>query len=123
LIEHLEKKREDQAKVVHPNLICDGCNADPIIGIRYKCTVRPEYDLCEKCESRIQPPYPMLKIRHPSKAPAHFIAQYANMPQMGQPVIPKKDLYKTKIQPKFENHPQPFRATLVQDTSKNDAMK
>lgn len=91
LIEHLEKKKADQAKVVHNTFVCDGCNADPIIGIRYKCTVRPNYDLCEKCEARIQPPYPMLKIRHPSKAPAHFMAQYANLPQMcqPQPEIPK----------------------------------
>lgn len=47
LIEHLEKKKSEQAAVVHSKVICDGCGADPIKGIRFKCSVRQDYDLCE----------------------------------------------------------------------------
>lgn len=56
-------------KAVHKNYVCDGCNADPIVGIRYKCSVRPDYDLCEKCEAKMDTPYPMIKIREPKHAP------------------------------------------------------
>ena len=37
---------------VHFNVICDGCNAFPLIGPRYKCTVCLDHDLCFKCHSK-----------------------------------------------------------------------
>lgn len=50
---------------VHEGVSCDGCKMNPIIGIRYKCTVRPNFDLCEYCEASIMQPYPMTKIYRP----------------------------------------------------------
>lgn len=34
----------------HTGVICQGCKKIPIIGIRYKCSVCPNYNLCENCE-------------------------------------------------------------------------
>jgi len=34
----------------HPGIKCDGCQTMPVRGIRYQCTVCPNFDLCEKCE-------------------------------------------------------------------------
>jgi hypothetical protein len=50
---------------VHLGVVCDGCNGS-IVGIRYKCSVCNDYDLCEKCEAKgaiiHDPNHPMLKI-------------------------------------------------------------
>jgi len=34
---------------VHPNVCCDGCNASPIVGRRYKSLEHEDYDLCQSC--------------------------------------------------------------------------
>lgn len=77
----LKGRGSDKNKVVHKGFICDGCEMDPIVGIRYKCTFRDNYDLCEKCERDLQPsnPHPMLKIRHPSQAPKALYCTYENI--------------------------------------------
>ena len=54
---------------VHENVRCDECDMNPIVGIRYKCTVREDYDLCEGCEAKAEQPYPMVKIYDPAHAP------------------------------------------------------
>ena len=59
---------------------CSGCKQTPIMGVRYLCSVRKDYNLCEKCEHNIQPPYPMLKIRNPENTPVYFEAKYTNHP-------------------------------------------
>lgn len=47
-------------------MTCDECGNGPIVGIRFKCSGRDDYDLCEACEaSNPKQPFPMLKIYRP----------------------------------------------------------
>ena len=60
----------EKKKVIHPGIICDGCNG-PIIGVRYKCVVCKDFDYCEKCEEKfnLKHGHPLLKIRTPEMCP------------------------------------------------------
>jgi next-to-BRCA1 protein 1 len=54
----------------HPNVRCDGCSG-PVVGIRWKCSLCPDYDLCEKCEARgdLHPrEHALLRIERPAGA-------------------------------------------------------
>lgn len=74
----LIKKVEKPAapKVIHEGYTCDGCSCNPIVGIRYKCSKRHDYDLCEKCEQTVDQPYPMIKIRAPVAMPNQVVCEY-----------------------------------------------
>lgn len=71
--------RDAQANTLHENVVCNNCQAHPIQGIRYKCTVCGDYDLCEKCEGEgVHPEHVLCKIRRPSQAPVKLICQYSS---------------------------------------------
>mmetsp|Transcript_40961 Transcript_40961/g.63932 ORF Transcript_40961/g.63932 Transcript_40961/m.63932 type:complete len:577 (+) Transcript_40961:223-1953(+) len=36
---------------VHTNIVCDGCQMNPIVGPRYKCGQCADFDLCERCHA------------------------------------------------------------------------
>jgi len=38
--------------VVHRGVICDSCDAHNFTGLRFKCLMCPDYDLCEACHAR-----------------------------------------------------------------------
>lgn len=46
----------------HSNIRCDGCGEKPLVGVRYQCTVRPDFDLCSSCQAKTPQPHPMRKI-------------------------------------------------------------
>jgi hypothetical protein len=72
----MSESASEKPKAVHRGYTCAGCKATPITGIRYRCSVRPDYDLCEKCESAMDVPHPMIKIREPKHAPQAIVCQY-----------------------------------------------
>jgi len=53
--------------VLHPNVICDGCNC-AIVGTRFKSLTHPDFDLCATCEAAgMHPEHIMIRIRNPSR--------------------------------------------------------
>ncbi|KAL3685419.1 hypothetical protein R1sor_003441 [Riccia sorocarpa] len=43
-------------KSVHHFVTCDGCGKKPIVGVRYKSTVKEDYDLCSSCLAKAGAP-------------------------------------------------------------------
>lgn len=35
--------------VRHPNIVCDGCKCQGISGMRWKCQICKDFDLCNAC--------------------------------------------------------------------------
>jgi next-to-BRCA1 protein 1 len=66
---------KNQDKVVHEGIVCDGCQASPIVGVRFKCTACPDFDFCEKCEGSKWHPagHAMMKIKVPVKVHVHVL--------------------------------------------------
>lgn len=54
---------------IHEGIECDGCSVNPIRGLRFKCSVCKNYDLCSACEERLSHEHAMLKISVPGGAP------------------------------------------------------
>lgn len=69
-----ELYEDEQDKVVHENVECDGCGVAPIKGIRYKCSICKDFDYCETCEERLGHEHPFLKIKKAGGAPDVMIA-------------------------------------------------
>ena len=47
-----QKQNEKKKSIIHKGYICNQCNQNPIIGIRYKCNDCSNYNLCEECEEK-----------------------------------------------------------------------
>ncbi|KAH8051134.1 M16 peptidase-like protein [Aureococcus anophagefferens] len=52
---------------VHVGVTCDDCGMSPIRGFRFKCTVRPDYDLCGRCDARDPESFPKIKLSEPKR--------------------------------------------------------
>jgi len=65
LIENNKINNENStiSNVVHSRITCDGCGKFPIVGIRYKCSVCPDFDFCETCEKNKTHPHLFLRIK------------------------------------------------------------
>ena len=53
---------EKNNEPIWEGVTCDGCQDSPIAGLRFKCTVCDDFDLCEFCEMTLQHPHPCLKL-------------------------------------------------------------
>jgi hypothetical protein len=60
----LPAQRKEEIFPTHANVVCDICNSGPIKGIRYRCAICYDYDLCSKCEKKGKHPasHPLLKL-------------------------------------------------------------
>lgn len=54
---------------VHEGVRCDKCLVTPLLGTRYKCAVRRNYDLCQACAGEDESGYPCLMIKTPPARP------------------------------------------------------
>lgn len=61
-------------QVVHERVACDGCNAYPIVGTRYKCSICKNFDFCAKCEEFTDHHHAFIKISKPEDAPTSIVA-------------------------------------------------
>jgi hypothetical protein len=52
---------------VHSGIRCNECGVSPIVGIRYKCNICQDYDLCQNCEGKKgdDHKHPLTKHRQP----------------------------------------------------------
>ncbi|XP_030044472.1 sequestosome-1-like isoform X1 [Microcaecilia unicolor] len=67
--------QERPQNVVHPNVICDGCEG-PVVGNRFKCAVCPDYDLCSTCEAKgIHKEHNMISFQSPLVHPMEWFAR------------------------------------------------
>ncbi|CAI6336082.1 unnamed protein product [Periconia digitata] len=48
---HIAEDRARHEGVIHRGIACNGCDAKPIRGIRWRCANCPDYDLCSDCEA------------------------------------------------------------------------
>jgi Zinc finger, ZZ type len=60
---------------------CDGCRAD-ITGLHFQCTVRKNFDMCEKCFNTMPQPYPMKTVKSQP-----YPAAPATAPQVAHPAV------------------------------------
>lgn len=65
VVEEARDAVEQEFGPVHHGVTCDGCGMENIIGVRFKCTVTPDYDLCAACEPAHDPSKPLIKIKQP----------------------------------------------------------
>jgi hypothetical protein len=67
------KPQQTESEAVHGRVSCDGCGVFPVVGIRYKCYVCPDFDFCEKCEATQEHPHPFIKLRksETNERPSH----------------------------------------------------
>jgi len=64
---------------IHYHVTCDGCGINPIKGNRFKCTVCPDYDLCENCEAKgIHKEHTFIKFANQEQSHAYYQQKASN---------------------------------------------
>ncbi|XP_067620226.1 protein ref(2)P isoform X2 [Eurosta solidaginis] len=65
--------------VIHARVECDECGLNPLVGFRYKCIQCPDFDLCQRCESKHKHPEHMM-IRMPNENSISAIDAWISSP-------------------------------------------
>ena len=65
LQDRLQKHSKEECKFEHTSVNCDICKTKPIIGIRYKCCICHNFEICDACEQKGQHHHhPLIKLRN-----------------------------------------------------------
>jgi len=72
VVEEEEIKEDDtpsyvKGRPIHVNVQCDICGCNPIVGVRYKCSICNDFDMCASCEKMNKHPvgHPLMKVKIP----------------------------------------------------------
>lgn len=67
IIDQISKQVNMNPQNVHKGIRCSNCGMENIVGTRYKCTICPNFNLCEICEENIDhdDDHALLKIKEP----------------------------------------------------------
>ncbi|MCJ1400538.1 hypothetical protein MMC11_003744 [Xylographa trunciseda] len=80
LLYHIAEDQARRGGYVHRGVSCNGCNTQPIRGIRYRCSNCADFDLCEICEAAQI--HPKTHVFYKVRVPAPFTGN----PRHVQPV-------------------------------------
>ncbi len=96
---NLEKKEKYTISNIHEYIRCNFCNEYPIIGIRFKCSLCPSLNICEKCERGIGNihEHNFIKIRNPEQAPKIINTFIKENKNYSDKRIPNKNNKKNEI--------------------------
>jgi len=110
-------------KPTHIGIHCDGCKLTPIRGSRYKCSVCPDFDLCEECEAKNVHPidHSLVKIRVPkSRGMKKWGGCGMGMGPMG-PMGALAPFFRRRCNWRRQND-MPYRAKFVRDINYRDGV-
>lgn len=96
---------------LHLGITCDKCLKTPIQGVRYKCSICYDFDLCATCEIEFPHEHALLKINRPlNKAPQQHphpqIAESLIKSQYYEDGLIKKSIFVKKEEAKQEEPAQ-----------------
>ena len=102
-------------EVLHKNIICNGCETNPINGIRYKCSYCLDFNYCEACEANKEHNHPFIKIKLPlNEEKPQIIEEYSKclkslLKNLGSLNFEERSTIKNLIEPlyfMFQNEKQ-----------------
>lgn len=73
--EPLEKNKSSYSQFtnIHEGILCSECKIFPIAGIRFKCILCQNFDICEFCEDILNHPHPFLKLKTPIQCYQNYV--------------------------------------------------
>jgi len=70
------------SNVSHIGVACDNCKQEPLMGVRYKCNVCRNFDLCSNCEATgcHDDHHPLIKYKYPQNSARSTRSSHSNPP-------------------------------------------